>query len=185
MLMIGVTPLPALMNRMRSGEGSQREAAFDSAQPHHRSRAQAPQQIRRDLPVLDQFRRDRDAAVGAPGVGGERVGAPVAHAVYLDTQTHVLPRAMPRPLPARLDQQRDRVGGLRFEAFDAAAQLTSRPQRIEQLQVVIGQQGRGERADHPQRAPPARWDDGDGAALSHGRRLRARECHSVRGSGRS
>ena len=57
MLMIGVMPLPALMNsmllRQRVGE---HERALDAAEPHDRSGFALADEVRRDLALLDELR---------------------------------------------------------------------------------------------------------------------------------
>ncbi len=53
----------------------QDEGAFDAAEADQIAGSCLPHQIRRDLPAVDPLRRDRDPAVGAIRIGGERVGA--------------------------------------------------------------------------------------------------------------
>ena len=55
----------------------------------------------------------------------------------------------------------------RLELLDPAAQLARRPQRVDQLQVVVGQQRRGEGADRLQRPRAQRVDVGLCSALGH------------------
>ena len=158
MLMIGVIPLPALTNSNFDPAGSGSGSTNVPSTPPSRTivPGRTPrEEERRDLPVRDELRRDRDAAVGAPGVGGQRVGAPVVHAVDLDAQPQVLPGPVPRPFPAGLDQHGGRVRRLALDPLDPPAQLARRPQRVDQLEVVVGQERRGERADHAQHPAPA------------------------------
>ena len=107
MLMIGVMPLPALMKSSFSGSRvGEHEGAFDAAEPDDVPGPGARAPGRRDLAGLDQLRGDRDAAVGAAGVGGQRVGAPVVDAVDDDADPQVLARPVARPLVAGADQHR-------------------------------------------------------------------------------
>ena len=127
MLAIGVMPLPALMKSSFSGSGvGQHEGAFDAAEPDQVAGPGAAHQVGRDLAGLDQFRGDRDAAVGAAGVGGQRVGAPVVDAVDDDADPQVLARLVAAPLVAGADQDGRRLGGLRLDPLDPAAQFAGR-----------------------------------------------------------
>ena len=66
--------------------------------------------------------RDRDAAVGAVGGPGQRVGAPLAYAVDVDADPDVLARAVPAPAAAGPDDDGDGVAGLGLQRDDATAQ---------------------------------------------------------------
>ena len=68
------------------------------------------------------------------------------HAVDDEADAQVLAGLVARPLPAGLDEDRHRVVGLALDALDAPAQLLRRPQRVDQLEVVVGQQRREQRA---------------------------------------
>ena len=102
MLMIGVIPLPALMNsslpRQRVGqhEGRPRRRRGGRSCPARAARTRYGD----TLPVVDELRRDADAAVGAAGVRGERVGAPVVDAVDDHADPQVLARAGARATPS-------------------------------------------------------------------------------------
>ena len=99
--MIGVIPLPALMNSSRSGSACG-SANVPSTPPRRTIVAgtHAAEQERRDLALGHQLRRDRDAAVAAAGIGGQRVGAPVVDAVDLDPQAQVLTGAVAPAIPS-------------------------------------------------------------------------------------
>ena len=58
-------------------------------------------EIRRHDAALDQLRGDRDAAVGPVGLGGQRVGAPVANAADVDSDPAVLAGPVARPTGTR------------------------------------------------------------------------------------
>ena len=169
MLMIGVMPLPALMKRSAPGSGS--GSTKVPSTPPRRTIApgrRVADEVGRDLARLDELRRDADAAVRTARVGGQRVGAPVVDAVDHDhADAQVLAGLVALPLPARLDHDRRRVGGLALDALDPAAQLLRGPERVDQLEVVVGQQRREEAPQRVQRpqAPPR--DLRPGAALSH------------------
>ena len=101
----------------------QQELALDPTQGDDRSRASAPNEIRRDLPLIDVLDRDADQAVGPLGVRGQRIGPPVAHPLDVDADAQVLAGLVPAPPVAGLDQNRGRVGSLGFDALDPPAQL--------------------------------------------------------------
>ena len=100
-------------------------------------------------------------------------------------RAQVLARLVAGPLPARLDQHGDGVGGLALDALDPAAQLLRGPQRVDQLEVVVGQQRRERDAaasattapPRPRPPPIPRWPrracSGGGAAAGHRARRRA------------
>src|SRR3954454_15295713 len=150
--------------------GGEDETALDAAEPHDRPGLGLAVEEGRDLARLDELGRDADAAVRPPGVGGQRVGAPVMHAVDDHADPQVLAGLVPGPLPARLDVDGRRRGGLALDPLDSPAQLLRGPQRIDQLEVVVGEQ-RGEQA--AQSAQRLALEDRDlrlRAAFSHGAR---------------
>src|SRR3954451_20618911 len=57
------------------------ERALAAPQPDDRPRPGLAHEPWRDRALLDELGGDRDVAVGAPGLGGERVRTPVVHAV--------------------------------------------------------------------------------------------------------
>ena len=69
---------------------------------------------------------------GCVGVRGDRVGAPVAHAVDLRADAQVLAGAMAGPLEARPDHDGGGVAGLGPDLPDRAGQLARRPARVQQ-----------------------------------------------------
>ena len=87
------------LRRQRVG---QHERPLDAAEADdRRPAARALHEVGRDLALLDELRGDPDAAVGAAGVGGQRVGAPVVDAVDDHADAQVLAGLVARPLPAR------------------------------------------------------------------------------------
>ena len=169
MLMIGVTPLPALTNSSRAGSGS--GSTNVPSTPPRRTIAPGfmrPQRWGETLPPSTSFGVMAMHPSGRLGVGGQRVGAPVMDPVDLDPEAEVLPRKMSRPFPARLDRHRGRRRARALDALDPPAELARGPQRVDHLEVVVRQQRRRERADHPQRRATCARDLGCGAALSHG-----------------
>ena len=92
-------------------------------------------------------------------------------AIDLDAEAQVLPGAVPGPLPPWLDQHAHRICGLALDTFDTTAQLARRPQGVDQLEVVIGKQRRGERADQPERASTALGNLWERSAFSHEKAL--------------
>src|SRR6202022_3857655 len=87
------------------------------------------------LAVGDGLDGDRDAAVGPVGVGGQRVGAPLTHAVDIDTDADVLAGRMGAPAAARLDHQAHCVAGFGVNRHDPAAQLGAGAQRVDDVEV--------------------------------------------------
>ena len=148
------------------------EGPFHPAQSDDGSRPRAAQQIRRDPSAVDELGRDRDAPVGPARVRGQRVGAPVMDAVDVDSQAHVLPGPVPRPLPSGLDQHGGGGRGVALDALDAPAQLARAPQGVDQLEVVVGAQRVREGAQQREGAAPCKGNCRRCAALSHGGCLR-------------
>ncbi len=141
--MIGVMPLPALMNRSFSGGWLwQHEVALDAAERHDRSRSSPPHQVRGHLALIDALDGHADQAVRAVGIGGQRVRTPVSDAVDVDPDPQELPGSVPHPAVAGLDQDGRGVRGLVADLRDPAAKLARGPEGIDQLEVVIGQQRR-------------------------------------------
>ena len=97
-----------------------------------------------DLAVRHRLDGDRDAAVGARAVG-QRVGAPLADAVDVDADADVLAGHVAGPVGAGADHHGGGVGGLGVDRHDPAAQVGAGAQRVEEVEVVGGQQ-RGGRA---------------------------------------
>src|SRR3954451_9216996 len=124
-------------------------------------------QVWRDLALVHEFGSDRDAAVGPSRVGSQRVGTPVGDAVDHDTDPQVLARLVALPFEAGLDEDRRCVLGFLLDAHDPTAQLAGGPQRVDQLQVVVGKQRRKQRAHGAKRACLKGMDLWGGAAFSH------------------
>ena len=99
------------------------ELAFDVGERDDRAGLELAVDVGRDLALLDELRRDREEAIGAAGVGGDRVGAPVADAVDVETDAQVLAGLVAGPGVAGADQDRRRAAVLRDQLLDAAAQL--------------------------------------------------------------
>ena len=112
-----------------------------------------------DLAVRDRLDGDRDAAVGARAVG-QRVGAPQADAVDVDADADVLAGhvAAPSRRPGGSRGWRRRaVSG--WTATIRPRRSAPRAQRVEEVEVVGGQQrggGRARRAGQPGRGSDAR-----------------------------
>ncbi|KMO77187.1 hypothetical protein MCHUDSM44219_03417 [Mycolicibacterium chubuense] len=158
----------------------QRELPLGGGQPDDRSRFDAADQMRGQESFGGRLDGDRDLALGLLGDRGERIRPPVPAAVDPQADADVLAGlVVPREAPARTDDHRRRVLGLRPDVDDLTAQFPRRPQRVEQRQVVVGQQGRrragSEPADHVDPAPGGRLD-------IPGRRL-GPACHRLHQSG--
>src|SRR3954454_2861737 len=143
------------------------ERALHGAEADDLARFCPLDEIRRDLALVHELGSDRDAAVGPSRVGRQRVGTPVVDAVDHDTDPQVLARLVALPFEAGLDEDRRCVLGFLLDAHDPTAQLAGGPQRVDQLQVVVGQQRREQRAHRAQRACLQRMDLWGGAAFSH------------------
>ena len=128
----------------------QHEVALDSAERHDRARPAPPHQVRGHLALIDTLDGHADQAIRAVRIGGQRVRAPMSDAVDIDADAQELPRPVTLPAVARLDQHGRRVRGLVVDPLDTPAQLPRGPQRVDQLQVVVGQQRRAERLERPQ-----------------------------------
>ena len=164
MLMIGVIPLPALMNSSFSGSGvGQHEVALDAAEADDRPGLRLPDEVGRDLALVDQLRRDADAAVGRPGSEVSEY----ARQWKMPSTTTPTRRYCPGSWPSHSCPGRMKIVTAspvsRLDPLDPAAQLARRPQRVDQLQIVVGEQRREEGA-HGRQAP------GDGSVRSAERR---------------
>ena len=118
----------------------------------------------------------RDAAVGPARVGGQRVGAPVVEAVDDEADAQVLARLVALPLPAGLDDDGRRRRRSRARCARSGRAAPRGPQRVDQLEVVVGQQRREERAHRAQHAQAPARDLRPGAALSHAVRSDENDC---------
>ena len=141
----GVIPLPAVRNRIferrRCGE---REFACGVVELDDGADRGASHEMVGDLAVGDRLDGDRDAAVGPIGLGGQRVGPPLADAVDVDADADVLPGGVRAPAAARLDDQADGVACFGVDGDDPAAQLGAGAQRVDDVEVVGGNQRRGD-----------------------------------------
>ena len=147
----GVMPLPAVMNSTLSGPRSGRTkspAAWSSwtSVPGLR----AVHQVVADLAVGDRLDGDGDAAVGPVEGRGDRVGPPLADAVDVDADAgRTGPGRWPRqPRPGRITRVAaspvsGRTASIRPRRSAPAAQ------RVDQVEVVGGQQRRGESSTQP------------------------------------
>ena len=153
------------LRRQRVGEG---EIALGPSEPHECPRLRLADQEGGHLPLLDQLRGDADVAVRAIRVRGEGVGPPVMDAIDDDAHPQVLPRLMAHPLVAGTDHDRHRVTRLGLDPLDPPPQLAGRPQRVDELEVVVGQQRREERPHGVQGPAPNLRDLRSRTDLSHG-----------------
>ena len=118
----------------------QAEGPLDLAEVDHRVLADLAGEVRRHLALLDALDGDRDEVPRVVGVGGDRVGAPVADAVDLGADPQVLAGLVAGPRGARLDRRRWSRRRSRADRLDdPPAQLARRPERVQQLDVVVGQ----------------------------------------------
>ena len=168
MLMIGVIPLPALMKSSFSGSGSG-SVKVPSTPP---SRTIEPGWAWRTrngdtTPSSTSFGVIADAAVGPARVRGERVGAPMVDAVHHHADAQVLPGLVPLPLEARADDHSDGVLGLALDPLDPAPELAGRPERVDQLEVVVREEGAEQRLDRAQGTLPNLGDLGLRAYFRH------------------
>src|SRR6202012_4461827 len=81
----------------------------------------------------------------ALGVRGQRVGAPMTHPLDVQADPQVLARLVATPAIPGLDQHGGGIPGLGIDRFDPSAQLARGPQRVDELEVVVGEQRRAER----------------------------------------
>src|SRR5271156_3860245 len=88
--------------------------------------------------------RDRNQFLVALRYGRERVGPPMPATIDPQSDPDVLARVVVTgKAPTRLDLPRRRVFRFRLDVDYHATQLSCRPERIEQLEVVVRQQRRG------------------------------------------
>jgi hypothetical protein len=109
-------------------------------------------QVVADLAAGDGLHRDGDAAVGAGQVGGDRVRAPLPHAVDVDADADVLARGVRAPAATGTDDDGGGVARLGVDRLDAAAQGGAGAQRVDEVEVVGGQQRRRDelrQLEHP------------------------------------
>jgi hypothetical protein len=91
------------------------------------------------LSVRDGLDGDGDGVVG--GLGGQRVRPPLADSVDVDPDAHVLARGVASPSTAWLDDHADGVARLGMEGDDAAAEVGTGAERVDDVEVVGGHQG--------------------------------------------
>jgi hypothetical protein len=145
----------------------EREVALHAAQADDRPHTGLVREVGRDLALVDVLDRDRDDAFLVLRVARQRVGAPVAAALDVDPDAQELPGLVAVEAVARLDDHRARGLRLRLDPLDLPAQLARRPERVDQLQVVVWEQGRGERSDGAQCQALDARDVGASSLLSH------------------
>ncbi len=145
----------------------QHEVAFNAAERDDRPRPPAPHEVGGHLAIVDALHGDADQPVLAVRIRRQRVGAPVPHARDVEPDPQVLPGLVPRPAVAGLDQHRGGVLGLVVDLLDPPTQLASRPQRIDQLQVVVREQRTAQRAECLQDSSLDRVDVWGGAFFRH------------------
>ena len=121
-----------------------------------RARADPVHEVVADLPVRDGLHGDGEAAVGPAEHRGDRVGAPLADAVDVDADADVLPGGVRQPVAAGADDDARRVPGLAVHGLDPAAQGGAGAERVEQVEVVDGQQRGGHQLGQPHGPLPER-----------------------------
>src|SRR6201998_4457739 len=117
--------------------------ALRSRQPNHRAGLDAVDQMGRQEPLRSCFHGDRDQFSVALRNRRERVGPPMPAAIDPKPDPQILSGAVvPGKTPSRLDRHPRRVLSFFADVDHDPTQLPRGPQRIEQLEVVIGQQRR-------------------------------------------
>ena len=153
----GVMPEPAVRNNTDAGAGSgMTKLPCGAASRTIVPGATPPTRWRRQEALGHRLDRDGDGACSpVTGRRRQRVRPPPPAAVDQHADADVLAGLVVEvKSPPRLDHQRRRVDGLAADLDHAAAQFARRPQRIGQLQVVVGQQRRGDPpGDRAQRVP--------------------------------
>jgi hypothetical protein len=161
--------------RLRRALRGEDELTGGLVQLHDGARPGAADQVVAHLAVGDGLDRDGEAAVGAAEDRGDRVGPPQPDAVDVDADPHVLARGVRQPVAAGADHDRRGVPGLGQHGLDPPAQRRAGAQRVDQVEVVGGQQRRGDQLgdlQHPVAQPAQhrtgrrRTGDGCGHALS-------------------
>ena len=167
--MTGVMPEPAVTKSSFVPARRQHELAGRLLQVHEGARRRAPDQVGAHLAVRDRLDGDRDVAVGA-GAVGQGVGPPLAYAVDVDADPDVLARDVAGPVGSGADHDGGGVGRLGLDLDDAPAQVGAAAQRVEEVEVVRGQQRRRGALGQPGRLAQQR----PGATAGRGQR-----CSSV------
>ena len=153
----GVMPEPPVRNSTDARRGiGHHEVALRRGQPHDRAGRHPADQVRRQETLGHRLDGDRD--------GARRCGTGLEVSEYdrhrqrpsiSSTDPDVLAGLVVEgEAPAGLDDQRRGVDGLPAHLQYAAPQFARRPQRVGQLQVVVGKQRRGDAPrDGAQRVP--------------------------------
>ena len=148
--MTGVTPLPAVRNSSFGGVGDGRvnspstspSVTIDpAAWELLKNRETTPSSVRLTVIVI--------CPSGRGGVAAQRVRAPLPLALDVEPDPDVLPGLVADPAEPGSDEHRDGIVGLLVYPLDAAAAFLHRPQRCDQLQIVIDLQRPGEVAQTP------------------------------------
>ena len=119
--------------------GGQHELALGLLEVHERAGPRLAHEVGADEPVRHGLDGDGDVAVGARAVG-QGVGPPLAYAVDVDADADVLTRHVAGPVGAGADDDGGRVRRLGVDRDDAPAQVGAGAQRVEEVEVVRGQQ---------------------------------------------
>ena len=128
----------------------QNELTLGRGQSHDCTRLKSLDQVRRQETLGHGLDRDRDGALGARQIRhrGQRVRPPRPTPLDEHSDSDVLPgRVVERESPPRLDTDGGGVVGFRSHRHHLAAQFTRRPERIGQVEIVVGQQRRGDPRD--------------------------------------
>ena len=112
----GVMPLPAVRNRISRERDREREFPCGGASWTMVSTDACSYEVVGDLAAGDRLDRDCDAPVPPFRQRGQGIGAPLAHAVDVDTDADVLPGRMRRPPRGRSQPDGRGVSGFRQDA---------------------------------------------------------------------
>ena len=151
--------------RHRIGQG---EDALDLAESDDVARLDLLHEEGRHGALRDELGADRDEAVVAVRIRGERVGAPVIATVDQHAEAQVLAGLVTAPLVPGLDEHRDGVGSFTFDVVDLPAELPRGPQRIDHLEVVVRPQRVRQMFERLEHSSPEDRHLGACTAFSHG-----------------
>src|SRR3954452_4677973 len=137
------------------GRVREHEVPLRHGEPDDRAGREAVDEVAGEQALRHRTHRDRNGPSMALGRRADRVGAPLELPLDLHPDPDVLPGAvLVLPSPARADHQRGGVVGLADDLLDPAAQLAGGPEGIDEAQVVVGVQRRGQlAADLPHPLP--------------------------------
>ena len=113
-------------------------------QPDHQAAARVADEVVGHHAARDALDGDGDPAVAPPWHRREGIRAPVAHAVDVDADPHVLARQVRRKSAIAPQPQRHAIARLRHDGIDTATRLARGTERVQLPEKVIRKKRCGE-----------------------------------------